>query len=124
MIAYHWAPQLLRPSIKKHGLLVPSKHPRLTQPTTCSGGHRNSHISLGKTPLVAWSLSGGFLLRRAKEQGEENPTEYIPLGWDLWQVNLDGIRYETTGRAHGEITVRSDLTKRRLTWLAHRWSVD
>lgn len=123
MIAYHWAPKMYRDSISKHGLLVPAKHPRLTRPTTCSDGHRNSHISLGRTPLVAWSLSGGFLLRRLKEQGEELG-DYVPLGWDLWQVRLDGIRYETTGRAHGEITTRNDLTKSRLTWLAERWIVD
>lgn len=113
MIAYHWSPYQNAASIRKHGLLVPSKHPRLTTPTTCSQGHRNPHISLGKTPRIAWDLSGGFLIRR--------DTPDIPMGWDLWEVNLNGIRYDTTGRAHGEITVRSDLTKRRLTWLAGRW---
>lgn len=113
MIGYHYSPAANAESIRRHGLLVPTKHPRLVQPMVCSAGHRNPHISLGKTPAQAWELSGGFLLRRASERREEA----VDVAWDLWQVDLAGIRYATNGY---ELQVRTDIRKSRLTYVGSR----
>lgn len=127
MIAYHWSPHCFRRSIEKHGLLVPSKHPILVVPVTCSQGHRNPHISLGKTPSRAWELAGGFLRRREIEQGR-NPIYSLPLNriwWDLYEVNLGvdnakgqrGIRYRSNGF---ELQVAQDISKSHVRWIAER----
>jgi hypothetical protein len=95
MIGYHYSPTANRLSINRHGLLVPTHHPFLVQPVVCSEGHRNPHISLGKTPHQAWELSGGFLKRRAREQHE--PVALWPQIWDLYQVWLEPRKYQTNG---------------------------
>lgn len=114
MIAYHWAPCSVRESIKKHGLLVPTRHPKLTTPTTCSEGHRNPHLSLARNPADAWRLSGGFLVGRSYEA---TGVTQIPLSWDLWQVDLHAIRYRCNGI---ELQCPSDILKSRLTWIGYR----
>lgn len=109
MIGYHWSPVQYRGSIRKHGLLVPIRHPRLTVPTTCSAGHRNPHISLGRNPHDAWRLSGGFL-------ADDPEPGNAPVQWDLWQVDL-GRQY----RAYGmELQSMRDIPRRRLRWVAER----
>lgn len=84
----------------------------------CSEGHRNPHISLGKTPLKAWELSGGFLLRRAIGIG----AVCRPLTWDLWEVDMNrrpgkALIYWSNGY---ELQVRSDIAKSRITWISSR----
>lgn len=107
MIGYHWSPSLNERSIKRYGLLVPNKHPRIIKPMVCSEGHRNPHISLGKTPSGAWELSGGFLLRR----DVNILSEEIPEWWNLYQVDLDSIRYLSNGY---ELQVRVDIKPSRI----------
>ena len=122
-IAYHWSPSVNHDSIIKRGLLVPKTHPRLTTPVTCSEGHRNPHISLGRNPMHAWILSGGFLLRRVEEYGWlSGQPKGIPLKWDLWQVEIDTIR--DWRKDDYELNVDMDISPSHLTWVAHRWIVD
>jgi hypothetical protein len=111
MIGYHYSPATNAASITKHGLLVPTRHPKLTTPVVCSEGHRNPHISLGKTPAQAWALSGGFLARRAQEQRAEAP-DHSP--WNLYQVDLTQIRYWSNGY---ELQVRVDIPRSRVTYV-------
>lgn len=120
-ISYHWSPTKNHDSIIKRGLLVPKLHPRLTTPVTCSEGHRNPHISLGRTPSHAWSLSGGFLIYRAKEQNELGST-VIPLKWDLWEVQIPNTR--NWREDDYELNVDKDIPASLLTWVAERWIVD
>lgn len=112
MIGYHYSPATNADSIKKHGLLVPSKHPKLTTPAVCSQGHRNPHISLGKTPAEAWELSGGFLARR-----DVNRLGRHRL-WNLYQVDLTSIRYRSNGY---ELQIRADIPRSRVTYIGSRW---
>ena len=122
-IAFHWSPSANYDSIIRRGLLVPKLHPRLTTPVTCSEGHRNPHISLGRNPMHAWSLSGGFLLRRVEEYGWlSGQPKGIPLKWDLWQVELPNIR--GWRKDDYELNIETDITPGHLTWVAHRWIVD
>lgn len=119
MIGYHYSPASNRDSIKKHGLLVPKKHPKLTTPVTCSAGHRNPHISLARTPSGAWRLSGDFVRYRAM-QGllalAELP-QGIPTQWDLWQVYLPRHSY----RAYGyELQSVRDIPKRHVLYIGSR----
>lgn len=114
MIGYHWSPLDRRNSIKKHGLLVPSRHPVLVAPVVCSDGHRNPHISLGRTPWSAWELSGGFL-ERTRRAG-------APMEWDLWEVDLSrkpgrALPYWSNGH---ELQVRRDIGRSRIALVAHR----
>ena len=120
VIAYHWSPSSNHDSIIRRGLLVPKLHPRLTTPVTCSEGHRNPHISLGRNPMHAWSLSGGFLLRRQNELLDV--TVDVALKWDLWQVELPKIR--GWRKDDYELNIETDITPGHLTWVAHRWIVD
>lgn len=115
MIGYHWSPAVNTPSIRKHGLLVPTKHPKLVVPVVCSEGHRNPHISLGRTPLLAWELSGGFLIRRLNEiRGITTlPPEWR---WDLWEVNL-GNNYQSNGI---ELQSRKDIGLRAIKYVGGR----
>lgn len=115
MIGYHYSPATNAASIEKHGLLVPLRHPRLTTPVVCSEGHRNPHVSLARTPAQAWSLSGGFLVGRAREQGS-HLYEY-GAWWNLYQVDLKAIRYS----AQYEIAVRVDIPKSRVTYIGSRF---
>lgn len=104
MIAYHWSPDVNFHSIKKHGLLVPTKHPKLVVPVTCSEGHRNPHISLGKTPAFAWALSADM--------------PWTPEGWwNLYEIWLEGIRHRSIGT---EVQVRVDIPRRQVCWIANR----
>lgn len=112
-ISYHWSPSYNHDSIIRRGLLVPKKHTRLTKPLTCSEDHRNPHISLGRTPMHAWSLSGGFLLLVGRE---------CPPKWDLWEVVLPNIR--NWRKDDYELTVDSDISPSALTWVAHRMIMD
>ena len=131
MIGYHWSPFANYESIKLYGLLVPTKHPILTQPMVCSEGHRNPHISLGRTPSQAWDLSGGFLIQRAKEQGELDSLS-VPMRWDLYEVDLglltyrraqfDRVRYQLSGC--DELQVRVDIAKFRVNRVGQRWALD
>lgn len=115
MIGYHYSPSSNRSSIGKHGLLVPSKHPILTIPVTCSDGHRNPHISLGRTPSDAWMLSGGFLLDQCKRR--RRPWVDIYEMWDLYEVDLPRGSY----RAYGdELQTRKDITKSRVRLVGTR----
>lgn len=131
MIGYHWSPFANYESIKCHGLLVPAKHPKLTQPMVCSDGHRNPHISLGRTPSQAWDLSGGFLVQRAKEQGELDSLS-VPMRWDLYEINLGEITYRRSDfgpvryKISGcdEIQVRVDIPKFRIARVGARWALD
>lgn len=116
MFAYHWSPRDRRESIKRRGLLVPKRHPRIITPVTCSEGHRNPHISLGKDPHEAWRLSGGFLQMRVREGLASTP----PSSWDLWQVNLTGIKYRALYPGAGELVTRADISRRHLALVAHR----
>ena len=115
-ISYHWSPSINHDSIIRRGLLVPKKHTRLTTPVTCSEGHRNPHISLGRTPMHAWSLSGGFLIHRAGT--DIIAFNEIPLKWDLWEVVLPNIR--NWRKDDYELNVDQDITPSHLTWCAHR----
>lgn len=116
MIGYHYSPSTNAASIEKHGLLVPLRHPRLTTPVVCSEGHRNPHVSLARTPAWAWELSGGFLVRRAKEQADA--TNFGVAGWwNLYQVDLKGIRYSS----QYEIAVRVDIPKSRVAYVGSRF---
>ena len=115
-ISYHWSPSINHDSIIRRGLLVPKKHTRLTTPVTCSEGHRNPHISLGRTPMHAWSLSGGFLIHRAGK--DIIAFNEIPLKWDLWEVVLPNIR--NWRKDDYELNVDQDITPSHLTWCAHR----
>ena len=131
MIGYHYSPFANYDSIKTYGLLVPTKHPVLTKPMVCSEGHRNPHISLGRTPSMAWDLSGGFLIRRAKEQGELDSIE-LPMRWDLYEVDLgatvyrrqnyERIRHNLCG--YDELQVRVDIPKFRVNRVGQRWALD
>lgn len=122
-ISYHWSPSRNHDSIIRRGLLVPKKHTRLTTPVTCSEGHRNPHISLGRTPMHAWSLSGGFLLDRVERYGWlTGEPKGIPLKWDLWEVVLPNIR--NWRKDDYELNVDQDISPSHLTWVAHRWIVD
>ena len=121
VIAYHWSPSSNHDSIIRRGLLIPKLHPRLTTPVTCSEGHRNPHISLGRNPMHAWSLSGGFLLLRTAEQSPFWPN-HIPLKWDLWQVDLPKVR--PWRKDDYELNIDMDIPPSHLTWVAHRWIVD
>ncbi|AAN02059.1 gp5 [Mycobacterium phage Barnyard] len=105
MIGYHWAPHDRYDSIRKHGLLVPTKHPRIVKPVTCSEGHRNPHISLGKTPTEAWALSAGM--------------PWTPTGlWDLWEVWFMGkIPYRSIGT---ELQVRVDIPRFHVAYAGER----
>ncbi|AZS12541.1 hypothetical protein HWB99_gp005 [Mycobacterium phage DrLupo] len=105
MIGYHWSPADRHDSIRKHGLLVPTKHPKLVVPVTCSEGHRNPHISLGKTPSLAWALSAAM--------------PWTPGGlWHLWEVWFQGqIPYRSTGT---ELQVRVDIPRRYFGLVAER----
>lgn len=111
MIGYHWSPARHRESIRKRGLLVPAKHPDRVTATTCSEGHLNPHISLGRNPKDAWRLSGAFV------KGREGipPTE-----WDLWQVDLTGLSYRPLHRGSDELTTRIDIPKSHLALVAHK----
>ncbi|MBX9661646.1 MAG: hypothetical protein K2X00_24065 [Nitrospiraceae bacterium] len=111
MIGYHYSPATNHTSITKHGLLVPLKHPKLTTPVVCSQGHRNPHISLGKTPADAWELSGGFLARRDVNRIGEHRL------WNLYQVDLAPIRYRSNGY---ELQVRTDIPRARITYIGSR----
>lgn len=102
MIGYHWSPDRNFDSIAKHGLLVPNKHPKLVVPVTCSEGHRNPHISLGRTPLCAWSLS-------ADMPWTENGW------WNLYEVELS--KWRSNGY---ELQVRQDIPRRYVKWIANR----
>lgn len=115
MIGYHYSPAANADSITKHGLLVPAKHPKLTTPVVCSEGHRNPHISLGKTPAEAWELSGGFLARR-----DINRIEAHCGWWNLYQVDLHSIRYRSNGY---ELQVRTDIPRSRVTYIGSRWVI-
>lgn len=110
MIGYHYSPASNADSIKKHGLLVPARHPKLTTPVVCSAGHRNPHISLARTPARAWELSGGFLARR-------DVSRHHAGWWNLYQVDLAGIRYSS----QHEVQVRVDLPKSRVTYVGSRF---
>lgn len=105
MIGYHWSPHVNHVSISKHGLLVPTKHPKLVAPVVCSDGHRNPHISLGKTPSQAWALSGDM------------PWVESIWFWALYEVNLREIRYRTNGY---ELQVSRDIPRRFVKWIAER----
>ncbi|AYN58065.1 hypothetical protein HWB90_gp074 [Mycobacterium phage Fowlmouth] len=118
-ISYHWSPSSNHDSIIRRGLLVPKAHPRLTTPVTCSENHRNPHISLGRTPMHAWSLSGGFLLLRAQQEPLAWNDFQIPLKWDLWEVILPKIR--PWRKDDYELTVDQDILPGYLKWVAHRW---
>ncbi len=111
MIGYHYSPATNHTSITKHGLLVPLKHPKLTTPVVCSQGHRNPHISLGKTPADAWELSGGFLARRDVNRLGKHHL------WNLYQVDLGSIRYRSNGY---ELQVRTDIPRSRVTYIGSR----
>ena len=117
-ISYHWSPSYNHDSIIRRGLLVPKKHPRLTTPVTCSEGHRNPHISLGRTPMHAWSLSGGFLIHRALNDGYGPLPGSLPQKWDLWEVVLPNIR--AWRKDDYELTIDTDISPGHLTWVAHR----
>jgi len=114
MIGYHYSPTRNRESIAKHGLLVPKLHPKLIQPVVCSEGHRNPHISLGKTPFNAWELSGGFLYLRAMQQNLPLPQD---KEWDLWQVNLLSNRYINNA---AELQVRTDIKRKYVKYIGSR----
>jgi hypothetical protein len=102
MIGYHWSPDRNFDSISKHGLLVPIKHPRIVVPVTCSEGHRNPHISLGRTPLCAWELSAAM-------PWTENGW------WNLYEVEL------TKWKSNGfELQVRQDIPRNKVKWVANR----
>lgn len=103
MIGYHWSPDRNYESIAKHGLLVPSKHPKLVVPVTCTEGHRNPHISLGRTPFFAWQLSGDM--------------DWTGFGWwILYEVEL------TKWRSNGfELQVRQDIPRRFVHMVAERF---
>jgi hypothetical protein len=104
MIGYHWSPDRNFHSIAKHGLLVPNKHPKLVVPVTCSEGHRNPHISLGRTPLMAYSLSVDM--------------PWTELGWwNLYEVCFCKVKWRTFGT---EIQVRQDIPRRCVHWIAGR----
>jgi hypothetical protein len=72
--------------------------------------------------MHAWSLSGGFLLLRAHEQDRFPYPGYIPVKWDLWQVDLPKIR--GWRKDDYELNVDMDISPSHLTWVAHRWIVD
>lgn len=112
MIGYHYSPARNAASIAKHGLLVPLRHPKLTTPAVCSQGHRNPHISLGKTPAEAWELSGGFLARR-----DINRAAVYSGWWNLYQVDLASIRYRSNGY---ELQVRTDIPRSRVIHVGSR----
>src|SRR6202035_2336058 len=114
MIGYHYSPAKNAASIQKHGLLVPLRHPKLTEPVICSDGHRNPHISLARTPAWAWELSGGFLVVRSKERS--NDLREHAGWWNLYQVDLKGIRYSS----QYEISVRVDIPKSRVAYVGSR----
>ncbi|PKQ59810.1 hypothetical protein B5566_02355 [Mycobacterium sp. MHSD3] len=111
MIAYHWSPRDRRESILRHGLLVPTRHPRLVTPTVCSEGHRNPYISLARDPHTAWWLSGGFLLLRDCDP---------PRTWDLWQADLPGRKCRPNVGGSSELVARADISRQHLTLLASR----
>lgn len=115
VIGYHYSPALNSGSIDKHGLLVPLRHPKLTKPVVCSAGHRNPHISLARTPFRAWELSGGFLATREREQGL---LSQHGGWWNLYQVDLTGIRYSS----QYEIQVRADIPKSRVAYVGSRFT--
>lgn len=116
MIGYHYTPARNGHSIKKHGLLVPTKHPKLVTPVVCSEGHRNPHISLGKTPSDAWMLSGGFLFSRAARGVIDDYKSYL---WLLYQVDLQEIPYRKSGC--DEIQVRVDIPRRFVKYVGGRY---
>lgn len=119
MIGYHWSPHHNHTSILKRGLLQPKLHPRLVTPVVCSEGHRNPHLSASRHPRDAWELSGGFLVRRAKEQGTLNDGWHNFTLWDLYQIDLRNIKYRTN---FDELQVRVDIPRRYVTWIGERWS--
>lgn len=114
MFGYHYSPVQNRKRIKIYGLLVPKKHPVITTPVVCSEGHRNPHISLARDPQTAWSLSGGFLVLRANEQGLNDE---IPEDWDLYQVDLRRWRYKAFG---DELQSRADIPRSRVRYVGSR----
>lgn len=128
MIGYHWSPEANEESLSKYGLLVPTRHPRLTKPLVCSEGHRNPHISLGRTPIMAWALSSGFLVSRAREQ--KLPIwGNIPLEWHLYEVTLEPTRFDPNPvryRISGcdEIQVRVDIAKHRVMYAGSRFAYE
>ena len=115
MIAYHYSPVENRSSIAKHGLLVPTKHPKLVQPMVCSGNHRNPHVSLARNPKLAWELSGGFMFWRFC-RGDLKGLE-LPRQWDLYQVYLPRHSYRAFGL---ELKSRKDIPARSVTRVATR----
>jgi hypothetical protein len=123
MIGYHYSPIENGESIARHGLLVPTRHPKLTAPMVCSEGHRNPHISLGKSPQAAWELSGGFLLRRMMEdKGHlEDPPYFTyfnaPEHWYLYQVWLERKKYWSNGF---ELQSRRDIPRRHVVRVGSR----
>lgn len=116
MIGYHYSPIRNYESIAKHGLLVPTKHPKLVTPQVCSEGHRNPHISLGRTAAGAWELSGGFLYDRHRKAGT---VHRMRKAWNLYEVDLTGIRY-SANRGFDEITVRTDIPRRNVRLIGTR----
>lgn len=110
MIGYHWSPQANQESIYKHGLLIPKRHPRLTNVVCCSENHRNNHVSVARTVSQAWSLSIGALVAR-RQDGEKVKIARL---WDLWKCDISGIRYEPIP-GWWEIQVKRDIPKSRLT---------
>lgn len=111
MIGYHYSPASNADSITKHGLLVPLRHPKLTTPVVCSSGHRNPHISLARTPVRAWNLSGGFLARR-------DVSRHYGGWWNLYQVDLASIRHRSQC---DEVQVRVDIPKSLVTYVGSRF---
>lgn len=118
MIGYHYSPARNGYSIKKHGLLVPTKHPKLVVPVVCSEGHRNPHISLGVNPVEAWTLSGGFLYDRDQRGVIKLDFELSHL-WLLYQVDLKEIPYRKSGC--DEIQVRVDIPRRFVKYVGGRY---
>ena len=70
--------------------------------------------------MHAWSLSGGFLLRRQNELLDV--VVDVALKWDLWQVDLPQVR--NWRKDDYELNIDTDIPPSHLTWVAHRWIVD
>lgn len=109
MIAYHWSPSDNRKSIQKHGLLI-------GQPSVVtSQGHRNPHLSASRSPMAAWSLSGGFLEGQLRRKRIED----MPRRWDLWQIDLANIKYQMIPN-YIELQIKQDVPRKELHFVAVR----
>jgi hypothetical protein len=104
---FHWSPAERRGQINRYGL-----RPSM-RPTISTAGRHWPYVCLAETPSWAWALSG----MRSERERE-------PGAWDLWQVQVNGLKGECLDtydehRWH-EVRVHERIYKRRLWHVATR----